>query len=357
MYNLIFGTNTDKIKITYNTINNCYVDFSGENTHSALQKNNPNILKIAPKIEPILFKVVSLNDSNFLIPNASVNISATLANGEKVSFEAKSDSSGIAHFNTIPTCSNIYTRGIKNGYYPDSIESLAVVDLLKNDNKRILKLKPITYTLDIVLCIDATGSMGKLISNVKSNALKFYDDLQKSLKEKDKAAKNIRVKVIGFRDFYSDPIPLIESDFFNLPEQKTQYSSAVNKIKALGGGDLPESGLEALIIALKSKWNTNADNTRQIIVMWTDATAHKLEKKSKPSRYPKGLPKTFEELTTYWNTLNKSAKIVIYAPEKAYPWNTMSADWKNILYYPSVAGFGMRDIKYQQMIDAIADGI
>jgi hypothetical protein len=33
----------------------------------------------------------------------------------------------------------------------------------------------VTYAVDLVMCIDGTGSMGHLIEEVKSTALKFYE--------------------------------------------------------------------------------------------------------------------------------------------------------------------------------------
>lgn len=42
------------------------------------------------------------------------------------------------------------------------------------------------YDVDIVMCIDATGSMGPLIKMVKANALSFYNDFTTRLAEKKK---------------------------------------------------------------------------------------------------------------------------------------------------------------------------
>ena len=63
------------------------------------------------------------------------------------------------------------------------------------------------YNVDIVFCIDVTGSMGGILDTVKANALKFYPDLQKALEEKDKNVENLRIKVVAYRDFYCDGIP------------------------------------------------------------------------------------------------------------------------------------------------------
>ena len=42
------------------------------------------------------------------------------------------------------------------------------------------------YNVDMVFCIDATGSMGELLDKVKENALSFYKDLQKMMNKKQR---------------------------------------------------------------------------------------------------------------------------------------------------------------------------
>ena len=39
----------------------------------------------------------------------------------------------------------------------------------------------LSYAVDIVFCIDVTGSMTPIIDQVKANALRFYDDVQSNL--------------------------------------------------------------------------------------------------------------------------------------------------------------------------------
>ena len=39
----------------------------------------------------------------------------------------------------------------------------------------------LSYAVDIVFCIDVTGSMTPIIDQVKANALRFYDDVQANL--------------------------------------------------------------------------------------------------------------------------------------------------------------------------------
>ena len=67
----------------------------------------------------------------------------------------------------------------------------------------------IKYNIDIVMVIDATGSMDSLIGTVKSNALTFYDDLTASMARKSKHVDQVRVRVIVFRDYIADKEPML----------------------------------------------------------------------------------------------------------------------------------------------------
>ena len=60
----------------------------------------------------------------------------------------------------------------------------------------------IDTNVDIVFAIDATESMQPLIDKVKSLTLSFREELEKGLKENRRIIKNLRIKVIVFRDYY-----------------------------------------------------------------------------------------------------------------------------------------------------------
>ena len=71
-----------------------------------------------------------------------------------------------------------------------------------------------TYNVDMCFCIDATGSMGPVISQVKQNALSFYKDVTREMERKQKSLDNMRVRVIVFRDYMADEQPMMASKFF-----------------------------------------------------------------------------------------------------------------------------------------------
>lgn len=220
----------------------------------------------------------------------------------------------------------------------------------------------ISYHVDLALCIDATGSMGPVIKQVKDHALRFHDDVVSELVKVKKSIDKMRVKVIAFRDFYVDGSRTIqESAFFDLPAQSGEFRAFVERISADGGGDEPESGLEALALAMRSQWTREGDRQRHVIVVWTDASAHPLEKARdmRPDHYPTGVPETFDELTDLWNgqeLSSASRRLLIFAPD-SYAWSTISEHWVNTLHYPSKAGAGISDVDYSTMLDLIARSV
>lgn len=222
------------------------------------------------------------------------------------------------------------------------------------------------YTVDIVLCIDSTGSMGPVINDVKSNALRFYQDLSQNMQAKGKTIDTLRVRVVEFRDYFADGRNSMKlSDFFELPANSASFATRINAIYADGGGDEPESGLEALALAMRSSWNSDGDKKRQIIVVWTDASAHDLQQASSgrlsPNcSYPAGIPNNFDDLTDEWEgqeLMSMSGKrLIIYSPDSE-PWTDIANHWTNTIHYASQAGHGLSDIEYNTIIDAIANSI
>jgi hypothetical protein len=221
-----------------------------------------------------------------------------------------------------------------------------------------------TYTVDIVLVIDATGSMSPIIGAVKGSALSFYEDLSKAMEEKHKSIDSLRVRVVVFRDFYADSASdsLQASEFFALPAEAAAFASFVNGITARGGGDEPETALEALAVAMQSDWAATSSKRRQVIVVWTDASAHPLDKNAarKPAGYPAGMPANLDELTDMWEGqtyMDDNAKrLIIYAPDAA-GWSEIGPGWNRTLHFPSRGGDGLSDLEYGEILDAIANSI
>lgn len=232
----------------------------------------------------------------------------------------------------------------------------------------------IDTNVDIVFAIDATESMQPLIDKVKSLTLSFREELEKGLEENMRIIKNLRIKVIVFRDYYvDDKFALEESRFFILPEEKQDFYNFVSNIWAGGGGDEPESGLEALSLAMQSDFVQDGDKKRHVIVLFTDASAHPLEqqKDGVPSNYPTNMFKNISDLYESWgteqeslgsrgrfvSTLSRSAKrLVLFAPN-VYPWSEMQYELENTIRKDMDKGNGGRDLDLDDVIALIAKSI
>ncbi len=214
------------------------------------------------------------------------------------------------------------------------------------------------YCVDIVMCIDATGSMAPIIDEVKNNAMSFYQKFIDSMEENDKEVSELRIKVIVFRDYICDSEPMVESEFFVLPAQNVAFKNFVSGIEACGGGDTAENALEAVALALKSRWTTSGSKRRHAILVFTDAPALPLNERADCPSYPSGLPKTIAQLGSWWEgtdqTLGstyqpRAGRLVAFVPN-AEPWTELQA-WNR--YWPafSPAGTGLADVDIQSAID------
>ncbi|MDO4618522.1 MAG: vWA domain-containing protein [Clostridia bacterium] len=222
----------------------------------------------------------------------------------------------------------------------------------------------LTYNVDMVFCIDCTGSMGNIIEIVKKNALNFYEDVTAAMEKKSKHITQLRVRVVAFRDYMADKEKaMMVTNFFNLPQQAADFEKCVRSLVAEGGGDDPEDGLEALAYAIKSKWDTQGMKKRQVIVVWTDAETHKLGYGKSSGFYPNGMPNDIRELSTWWGSVqqkgemdNNAKRLLLFAPD-APDWNIIAENWDNVLHFPSEAGKGLATLEYDEIINTISNSI
>ncbi|PYC78403.1 VWA domain-containing protein [Streptomyces tateyamensis] len=222
------------------------------------------------------------------------------------------------------------------------------------------------YAVDIVLCVDATGSMNPVLDAVKNSAASFHERLTTVMEEKGKSISQLRIRTIAFRDFGDQVDDAIEAtDFHQLPEQADRFQSFLRGVVATGGGDIPESGLEALALAINSPWETGLDRRRHVVVMFTDAPAHPLGgPHSKLNGYPAVVPRSQDALFEQWGyaktqtaVMEQSAKrLVLFAPDEA-PWNGIGEEWDMTLHFPSKAGDGLKEFEMTEIIETIANSL
>jgi hypothetical protein len=152
-----------------------------------------------------------------------------------------------------------------------------------------------------------------------------------------------------------------ESPFFALPGSQADFSAFVNSLIAEGGGDAPESGLEAVALAVNSPWTTTGDRRRQVIVVWTDQPAQPLDASVVPAELSGRVPGDFSALTDLWENeqgpMGSSAKrLILFAPDGP-GWSDISGVWENVVHHPSQAGAGLSDVDYGTIIDSIGNSV
>ena len=171
-------------------------------------------------------------------------------------------------------------------------------------------------TMDVVFCVDTTGSMLPAIVHIKEIISKFPHTLaQMAGTEID-----FRVKFIFFKDYAVDSDAMMETEFFSFPEQELDAQAVLDPIFSTGGGDLPESGLEALYLAMSSDFKEPSYGGRQIIILMTDADAHDIGKLCFCPAYPTDMIGSNDELVSFWNEGKghldqRKKRLVIFAPD------------------------------------------
>ena len=220
----------------------------------------------------------------------------------------------------------------------------------------------LNYHVDIVMCIDATGSMAPVINEVKENAKTFYGQFVAAMEEKEKKVQQLRIKVIVFRDYGVDSQPMVESKFFVLGDDQgnetDEFYSFVDAIEATGGGDIPEHSLEALALAIKSDWVKTGNVRRHVIMMFTDANAVELGTSKDLPGYPAGMPNSFAELGELWEAQEmelRAKRLLLFTPD-CEPWTNM-IDWNNTFHSASRAGAGLSDIEMKTCIHMLVNSI
>jgi hypothetical protein len=137
---------------------------------------------------------------------------------------------------------------------------------------------------DIVFMVDISGSMAPCIDALRKNIETFIDSLSQGGPNNAAPVRDWRGKVVGYRDIeaaQSEGLPwIVDNDFVN---DANALKAQLAALQAAGGGDEPESLLDALykVASMEAvpkgsqsvepgKWRYRSDAAR-VVIVFTDA--------------------------------------------------------------------------------------
>ena len=140
--------------------------------------------------------------------------------------------------------------------------------------------KKVKGVADIVFLLDVSGSMGPVLEDLVKNVSTFVDSLTTKDANNSCPIKDWRGKVVGYRDIEHDGAEwIVENPFVR---DAGDLKGQLGKLEAEGGGDEPESLLDAIyqVASMPSTdkgdessdcWRYLRDATR-VLIVFTDAS-------------------------------------------------------------------------------------
>lgn len=274
------------------------------------------------------------------IPGVENVITITDPSGKTETYTEVSNSGGKFPVNA-KEGSKVHIESRYPGYYYDKTTDVPSF----TDKGETIEMTPIVTPLDVdlVMVIDNTGSMGGVIGMVKRNANNFADDINKECKRHRLYINHLRVKVVSYGDLSEKPFSI--SPLYDMPAQKAAYSSFVSAIKADGGGDNPEDGLQALREAFKTSWVTGPQEKRHVVMVYTDAPTHKMSATE------------FSALAAQWSGMDaKARRMILFAPRED-SWTTISSSWPNVNHVTGGLSSVLAGTGYNKVLENICKSL
>ena len=182
------------------------------------------------------------------------------------------------------------------------------------------------FTIDILILMDITGSMGSYLSEAKTFLKNLVKDLISSF-----IGLTVRLSFIGYRDFDRN---LKEEEYVNIDftENHEFITNSISDCQATGGGDTCEDVAGALEKGLNKNWNSKA----RYAILVCDAPAHgKKYHNNQDDSFPQGDPKgrNIEKFIDEFHNLN----VNFFCVEISSITNVMLNCFRNIYKNQNVA--------------------
>jgi Mg-chelatase subunit ChlD len=125
---------------------------------------------------------------------------------------------------------------------------------------------------DIMFVVDCTGSMQGELNAIQDAIADFADTIEKE-------GVRVRVGLIEFRDrLINEEHRALRFNGEVFTSDPNIFREKVSQLRAMGGGDEPESSLDAIMFALRQPFNLEGN---KVIVLVTDAPPHIPDKDTK----------------------------------------------------------------------------
>lgn len=211
---------------------------------------------------------------------------------------------------------------------------------------------PAALAIDLVHVVDTTGSMRLVLDYVKSVVLTMHEDLIDVAGLRGYRDLAVRVRLVAFRDLADDRHPpLVVTPMLTFPDDLSEFEGAVNGLEPVGGRDDPESSLDALSIALASPWTARAGERRHVVVLHTDASAHRPSADQRATSL--GAVSDLPGLSAQWMALDPESKRMFICAPDCNPWLDVLDTWRwdNVVHLVSKAGHGMTDSQLELVLE------
>lgn len=152
-----------------------------------------------------------------------------------------------------------------------TVKSYAPEELAKTLKQRAATMAG-KRKVDIMFVLDCTESMWREINGIKETIIEFAETIEKD-------GVRARVGMVEFRDRLYDEehrVLTFGGDIFT--DNPALFRQQVAKLEASGGGDAPESSLDAIMLALQQPFHPEGNKA---IVLITDAPPHIPDKETK----------------------------------------------------------------------------
>lgn len=132
--------------------------------------------------------------------------------------------------------------------------------------------------VDIIFVMDTSGSMGPAIAEVGKNIGTFVENLDPT------TIKDWRAKVYSFSDLETDSPEIslnVSRPWVAEPQGiVNQMVECIDLVRQMGGGDEPESSLDAMYLAARDGFDSDWTERTRVIVLFTDATPKPIMKET-----------------------------------------------------------------------------